>query len=170
MAGFVLLAVLMRPVGGWLSDRFGAVPVLTAGYAVVVAGAAVQPHADLSRSGRSPSSRWRRPSARQRRDVRAGREGRAGGQGRLGHRLVGAAGGLGGFVPPLVMGAIYSARGTYGLGLALLAVVALATLVLTVTVVRTTARGAGAGNGASGTARATRPLPGGSTGRVRAGV
>ena len=28
MAGFVLLAVLMRPVGGWLSDRFGPVPVL----------------------------------------------------------------------------------------------------------------------------------------------
>ena len=28
MAGFVVLAVLMRPVGGWLSDRVGPVPVL----------------------------------------------------------------------------------------------------------------------------------------------
>lgn len=37
--------------------------------------------------------------------------------------LVGAAGGLGGFVPPLVMGAVYSATGSYGIGLALLAVV-----------------------------------------------
>ena len=32
MAGFVLVAVLMRPVGGWLSDRFGPIPVLAAGY------------------------------------------------------------------------------------------------------------------------------------------
>ena len=32
MAGFVVVAVLMRPVGGWLSDKFGPVPVLSAGY------------------------------------------------------------------------------------------------------------------------------------------
>ncbi len=31
MAGFVILAVLMRPVGGWLSDRLHPVPVLVAG-------------------------------------------------------------------------------------------------------------------------------------------
>ena len=30
MAGFVVVAVLMRPLGGWLSDRFGPVPVLAA--------------------------------------------------------------------------------------------------------------------------------------------
>jgi NNP family nitrate/nitrite transporter-like MFS transporter len=41
MAGFVVVAVIMRPLGGWLSDRFGAIPVLVAGYAVVVVGAAV---------------------------------------------------------------------------------------------------------------------------------
>ncbi|GAA1615553.1 NarK/NasA family nitrate transporter [Kribbella sancticallisti] len=41
MAGFVVVAVLMRPIGGWLSDRFGPVPVLAGCYAVVVAGAAV---------------------------------------------------------------------------------------------------------------------------------
>ena len=40
MAGFVLVAVIMRPVGGWLSDRVGAVPVLAAGFAVVAVGAA----------------------------------------------------------------------------------------------------------------------------------
>ena len=33
MAGFVVVAVVMRPVGGWLSDRFGPDPVLTAGSA-----------------------------------------------------------------------------------------------------------------------------------------
>ena len=41
MAGFVLVAVVLRPVGGWLSDRLGAVPVLAAALAVVAAGAAV---------------------------------------------------------------------------------------------------------------------------------
>ena len=34
-AGFVVLAVVMRPVGGWLSDRFHPVPVLVACFAVV---------------------------------------------------------------------------------------------------------------------------------------
>ncbi|RFU42416.1 NarK/NasA family nitrate transporter, partial [Actinomadura logoneensis] len=42
MAGFVLLAVAMRPAGGWLSDRIGPVRVLAGTLAVVVAGAAVQ--------------------------------------------------------------------------------------------------------------------------------
>src|SRR4051812_40235409 len=42
MAGFVLLAVLMRPVGGWLSDRFTPALVLGASLAVVVAGALAQ--------------------------------------------------------------------------------------------------------------------------------
>ena len=44
--------------------------------------------------------------------------------------VVGAAGGLGGFVPPLVMGAIYGATGGYALGLLLLALVALAAAAL----------------------------------------
>src|SRR5215467_7077192 len=42
MAGFVLLAVAMRPVGGWLADRLGPVPVLVAALAVIIAGAIVQ--------------------------------------------------------------------------------------------------------------------------------
>jgi NNP family nitrate/nitrite transporter-like MFS transporter len=54
--------------------------------------------------------------------------------------LVGAAGGLGGFVPPLVMGAVYGSTGSYGLGLALLAAVAVGSLVLTATVVRSGTR------------------------------
>src|SRR5690625_1905066 len=33
-AGFIVLAVVARPVGGWLSDRFGPVPVLTSAYAL----------------------------------------------------------------------------------------------------------------------------------------
>src|SRR5665811_1359213 len=42
MAGFVIVAVVMRPVGGWLSDRVGPIPVLTAVYAVLTAGATLQ--------------------------------------------------------------------------------------------------------------------------------
>ncbi|MBI2244467.1 MAG: MFS transporter, partial [Nocardioides sp.] len=41
MAGFVVVAVIMRPVGGWRSDRFGAVPVLAGGYAVVAVCAGI---------------------------------------------------------------------------------------------------------------------------------
>jgi MFS transporter, NNP family, nitrate/nitrite transporter len=54
--------------------------------------------------------------------------------------LVGAAGGLGGFVPPLVMGYVHGQFGSYAIGLALLAVVSALALVLTMTVVRSAAQ------------------------------
>jgi NNP family nitrate/nitrite transporter-like MFS transporter len=44
--------------------------------------------------------------------------------------VVGAAGGLGGFFPPLVMGVVKSATGGYALGFILMALVALACLVV----------------------------------------
>jgi len=53
--------------------------------------------------------------------------------------LVGAAGGLGGFVPPLIMGYVYGRTDSYAIGLWLLAATAAATLALTLTVVRRTA-------------------------------
>ena len=55
--------------------------------------------------------------------------------------LVGAAGGLGGFVPPLIMGYVYGRTDSYAIGLWLLAVTAVCTLALTVTIVRRTAQG-----------------------------
>lgn len=58
--------------------------------------------------------------------------------------LVGAAGGLGGFVPPLIMGYIYGRTESYGIGLALLSATALLTLLLTVTLLRATANEAAA--------------------------
>src|SRR5262249_39997582 len=42
MAGFVLLAVLMRPVGGWLSDRYTPTGVLVVTLSAVAAGALAQ--------------------------------------------------------------------------------------------------------------------------------
>ena len=69
MAGFVVVAVIMRPVGGWLSDRFGADP--GAGHRrtrVVVVGAGVSagtPPLDAHRHGRVPGDgrRARVPAA-----------------------------------------------------------------------------------------------------------
>jgi MFS transporter, NNP family, nitrate/nitrite transporter len=50
--------------------------------------------------------------------------------------VVGAAGGLGGFSPPLVMGAVYGALGTYSVGFGLLAATAALAAAFTVTTVR----------------------------------
>jgi len=142
MAGFVAIAVLMRPVGGWLSDRFGAIPVLAAGFAVVVVGAGVAAtHPLLEHVGTvaflamaaalgSGSGATFALVARVTEPARVG--------GVTG--LVGAAGGLGGFVPPLLMGYVYGRTESYAIGLWLLSATAALTLVLTLTVVRGTAR------------------------------
>ncbi|GAA1807481.1 hypothetical protein GCM10009682_31670 [Luedemannella flava] len=45
--------------------------------------------------------------------------------------VVGAAGGLGGFVPPLIMGWVYGSEGSYAIGLMLLSDIALAAAVYT---------------------------------------
>ena len=65
-AGFVVLAVVMRPVGGWLSDRFHPVPVLTACFAAaaVLAGARRVRVRRWSRWARSRSSASPRRSVR----------------------------------------------------------------------------------------------------------
>jgi MFS transporter, NNP family, nitrate/nitrite transporter len=127
-AGFVVLAVLMRPVGGWLSDRLHPVPVLTGCFvaaAVLAALAAVELPlipigtiaflglaATLGASSGACFALVARVAPREKVGAVTG--------------VVGAAGGLGGFVPPLVMGALYGALGDYSVGLLLLAVVALA--------------------------------------------
>jgi NNP family nitrate/nitrite transporter-like MFS transporter len=138
MAGFVLLAVVMRPVGGWLSDRYGPISVLAVVFTVVAIGAAVQATTpDLMPLGTiaflSMAAALGAGSGATFAFVALTapptQVGSVTG-------LVGAAGGLGGFVPPLVMGAVYSSRGSYGLGLALLALVALGCLVLTLTAAR----------------------------------
>jgi len=141
MAGFVVVAVVMRPVGGWLSDRIGPIPVLAAGYAVVVAGAAVAAgHPPVDTVGAAAflsmaAALGCGSGATFALVARVTEPARVGGV----TGLVGAAGGFGGFVPPLLMGYIYGRTESYALGLALLSVTAALTLVLTVTVVRRTA-------------------------------
>jgi NNP family nitrate/nitrite transporter-like MFS transporter len=141
-AGFVVLAVAMRPVGGWLSDRYNAVSVLVVaftGAAVLAALAAFElpliPTGTISflglaaALGASAGATFAlvailAPSTK---------VGAVTG-------IVGAAGGLGGFVPPLVMGAVFSAMGNYGIGLALLAVVCLGAALFTRGPLRRSAR------------------------------
>jgi MFS transporter, NNP family, nitrate/nitrite transporter len=138
MAGFVLLAVVARPVGGWLSDRFGPVRVLTAALGVVTAGAVLQAFtpplmplgtiAFLSMAaalGTGSGAVFALVALL----APGNKVGSVTG-------VVGAAGGLGGFVPPLVMGALYGALSSYALGLAALAVVAAATAAFTALTVR----------------------------------
>jgi NNP family nitrate/nitrite transporter-like MFS transporter len=133
MAGFVLLAVIARPLGGWLSDRIEPTRVLAGVFAVVTAGALVQSSTpDLAPVGtiaflamatalgagsgavfalvalRAPSNMVGTVTG-----------------------VVGAAGGLGGFVPPLLMGGVYSHYGSYAAGLVALAVVAAGCLTFT---------------------------------------
>ena len=141
MAGFVVVAVLMRPIGGWLSDRFGAIPVLAAGYAVVVVGAGVASttpvleHVGTIAFLGMAAALGSGSGATFALVARVTEPARVGGV----TGVVGAAGGLGGFVPPLVMGYIYGRTESYAIGLVLLAVTAALTLVLTLTVVRRTA-------------------------------
>ena len=128
MAGFVLVAVLMRPIGGWLSDRVNPLRVLAGCFLVVLVGAAVQattpPLAPIgtvaflmlaAALGAATGATFAFVALLS----PANRVGAVSG-------LVGAAGGLGGFVPPLVMGAVYGRYGSYAAGLLLLALVAAA--------------------------------------------
>lgn len=132
MAGFVLLAVVMRPLGGWLSDRVDAARVLMGAFVVVAAGALVQSAtpslpptgtvaflAMAAALGIASGAVFALVAQR----APADKVGSVTG-------LVGAAGGLGGFVPPLAMGTIYGGLGSYAAGLIALAVVAVLALVL----------------------------------------
>jgi NNP family nitrate/nitrite transporter-like MFS transporter len=148
MAGFVVIAVLMRPAGGWLSDRIGSVPVLTGVFAVVAVCAGISagtPPLDgigtvaflvmAAALGAGSGATFALIAA-------VTDPARVGGV----TGLVGAAGGLGGFVPPLLMGYVYGRTESYAIGLWLLAITSALTLLLTVTVVRRTARAHQAGS------------------------
>ena len=161
MAGFVLLAVLMRPIGGWLSDKIGPLPILTAVFSVVTLAAVVlsftpslMPLGTITflimaaALGAGSGATF----ALVAQVAPADKVGSVTG-------LVGAAGGLGGFVPPLLMGFIYGQYGSYALGLILLAVVAALTAILTVTVVRRSALDRAAASAPAPVPNTSRPIP-----------
>ena len=140
MAGFVLLAVVMRPAGGWLSDRVRAASVLVAAFAVVAVGALIQSStpslaplgtivflAMAAALGTASGATFALVAQR----APAAQVGSVTG-------IVGAAGGLGGFVPPLVMGSIFGHVGDYRTGLLALSAMAALVLVLAASLRRRT--------------------------------
>lgn len=125
-AGFVLLAVAARPVGGWLADRLRPVRVLVTCYAVTAALAVLAsvelpllPVGTVAFLGMAAmlGAGAGAVFALLAQLVPVTQVGSATG-------VVGAAGGLGGFFPPLVMGAIYGSIGDYTVGFLLLAATA----------------------------------------------
>ncbi len=137
-AGFVVLAVVMRPIGGWLSDRIGPITVLVTSYgavALLAVGAALGlplvPLGTIAFLGMAAAlgAGTGAVFALVARLVPAGQVGAVTG-------VVGAAGGLGGFFPPLVMGAVYGATGSYAIGFLLLAATAATAALFTATAMR----------------------------------
>ncbi|MBE9375703.1 MFS transporter [Saccharopolyspora sp. HNM0983] len=142
-AGFVVVAVIARPVGGWLCDRIHPADVLgvLCGLAFLFAGLAafqfpLMPMGTIAFLGLGIvlGAGSGAVFALVARLAPAEEVGAVTG-------LVGAAGGLGGFFPPLVMGAIYGMQHDYGWGFVLLAAAALGCAVLTFTAVRREAAG-----------------------------
>ncbi|GHG15543.1 MFS transporter [Streptomyces hydrogenans] len=127
-AGFAAVTVVFRPLGGWLSDRVHPAVVTSWALGVVALLAIVQAFDPKLNPGGTIALL-----------IMAAGLGTASGsvfalvsqvtpQAKVGSvtGIVGAMGGLGGFVPPLVMGAIYSAKDSYSIGFMLLSDLALA--------------------------------------------
>ena len=133
-AGFAVAAVIARPIGGVLSDRLHpkiVVMIALAGAAGMAVVIALQPPAEIAAGssfivmafflgiGTGGVFAWVARSAPPE------RVGSVTG-------IVGAAGGLGGYFPPLIMGATYdSVSNNYTVGLALLSLTCLLTLLYT---------------------------------------
>ncbi|MFC4767472.1 MFS transporter [Effusibacillus consociatus] len=130
-AGFVVIATLIRPFGGYLSDRFGSKKVLTIVFSGVFlcalfisftaenfvlfsVGCLIM--ACLLGTGNGAVFKMVP-------EVSSGNTGAVTG-------IVGAAGGIGGFFPPIVLGVVKDMEGTYIPGFLLLVVFSLVCLIL----------------------------------------
>ncbi len=129
-AAFVLVATFARPLGGYLADRWGGAPILQVVFLVVAALAIVLAFgpglvlrtatflttaAALGLGNGAVFKLVADHFPRQTGTVTG---------------LVGAAGGLGGFFPPLVMGAVHDVTGSYAVAFVLLAAFALGCFVV----------------------------------------
>ncbi len=127
-AGFVVLATIMRPIGGTLSDRFGGSKILILVFGGIAALALALTSTHLA---------WFRIGAL---GVAALLGGGNGAVFKLVPQyfpqetgtvtgLVGAWGGLGGFFPPLVLGIVKDSTGSYAQGFIYLALFAILCLI-----------------------------------------
>lgn len=135
-AVFVLVATLTRPVGGYLADRWGGSPLLNAVFLVVAAFAIVlafEPRLIIitvaflgigMMLGLGSGAVFKLVPGLfpQQAGIVTG--------------LVGTAGGLGGFFPPLLMGSVYDQTGSYAIGYMLLSEFALACLIVNLLVLQ----------------------------------
>ncbi|MCA5895171.1 MFS transporter [Isoptericola sp. NEAU-Y5] len=137
-AGFVVLAVVCRPIGGTLSDKVGAIPVSVACFVAVTVFAGMMlfepqllPGSTIAFLGLAAAlgASSGATFALVAKMAPPGTVGAVTG-------VVGAAGGLGGFIPPLIMGAVYAANGDYNIGFGLLSLTGLLTLLFTLGPVR----------------------------------
>ncbi|GAA4655584.1 MFS transporter [Arthrobacter cryoconiti] len=144
-AGFALAAVIARPIGGIIADKIGSKPVVLlslAGVAVLGWLVALEPAADVQAGpifvalaaalglGAGGVFAW---------------VGALSPEGKVGSvsGIVSAAGGMGGYFPPLIMGLTYNSEATsykYAIGLSLLVITAVAALVFTLVFVRKPAK------------------------------
>lgn len=133
-AGFSIVAVVARPVGGILSDRIGPVRVCVASFAGTAAMAVLlmfEPPLEVPAGavfvlmaaalGLGTGGVFALVATL----VEPSRVGTVTG-------MVGAAGGLGGYFPPMVMGIVLQVTGAYTIGFALLALSALAVMLYTI--------------------------------------
>jgi NNP family nitrate/nitrite transporter-like MFS transporter len=136
-AGFAFLAVIARPIGGWLADRIGGERVLrisfTAILGLAIVLAATYKHmvpltvaclASAIALGLGTGAVFKLVAQWYAADVGAVTG------------VVGAAGGLGGFFPPLVMALVKGTTGSYALGFLLMAAVGAGCLIVLATLDR----------------------------------
>lgn len=129
-AGFVLLATAARPIGGWLSDRIGGKTVVRMSLLVVVvlaASVAVESSLRLTTTAAYLSLAVALGFGNGAVFAMASRLSKPETMGSV-TGIIGTCGGLGGFLPPLLLGFTYQRTHSYSFALALLAGTALIVL------------------------------------------
>lgn len=130
-AGFILLATIARPIGGWLSDKFGAKIVVQSslgGIILLAAYAAFQPALEPMTTVAYLSLAFVLGCANGAVFALVGKLSKPEVMGSV-TGIVGTAGGFGGFLPPLLLGLTYQHTHSYALALLLLSFTATGVLV-----------------------------------------